>query len=198
MVNQSDLLSDLLTVQEAVKITRLSRSKVYLLLDAGELPHVSIGRTRRIPRAALMDFMQRHLVGRYGRFRNRAGRIATPRHSFIRPAAVGQRNRKGNSEMMRETKMAMREAFRLLINARQQLDPVAQQKAIAALSELGVMVEAQPLPRGALQKSIDTAQAVALFDDQINAVENRDRAARGNAIRELSDLAGAKVSIRPV
>ena len=46
----------LLTVVEAAEHLRVSRSKLYELLAAGELPSVRIGRTRRIAMSALAAF----------------------------------------------------------------------------------------------------------------------------------------------
>lgn len=53
----------MLTVNEAAELLNLSRSKVYQLLAAGRLTSQKIDRTRRIPRRALLDFMQAHLQG---------------------------------------------------------------------------------------------------------------------------------------
>ncbi len=39
----------LATVDEAARFLSLGRSKLYGLMDAGELPHCKIGRSRRIP-----------------------------------------------------------------------------------------------------------------------------------------------------
>ena len=50
----------LLTVVEAAEHLCVSRSKVYELLAAGELPSVRIGRTRRIAMSALADFIANH------------------------------------------------------------------------------------------------------------------------------------------
>jgi len=50
----------LVTVTEAADALGLSRSKVYELLAAGELPSVRIGRTRRIAVADLERFVERH------------------------------------------------------------------------------------------------------------------------------------------
>jgi excisionase family DNA binding protein len=47
--------------------TRLSRSTLYSLMQAGELPYVVLGRRRLIPRAALVELARRGLVRRDGR-----------------------------------------------------------------------------------------------------------------------------------
>lgn len=52
----------LLTVMEAADALGLSRSKVYELLAAGEMPSVRIGRTRRIAVNDLKWFIDRHRV----------------------------------------------------------------------------------------------------------------------------------------
>jgi excisionase family DNA binding protein len=51
----------LLTVVDAARHLCISRSKVYELLAAGELPSVRIGRNRRITMADLADFVENHL-----------------------------------------------------------------------------------------------------------------------------------------
>jgi len=47
----------LLTPKEAAKVLGLSQSYVYELLASGTLPSITIGRTRRIPRRALQEFV---------------------------------------------------------------------------------------------------------------------------------------------
>ncbi len=53
----------LLTVREAGEFLRLSRSKVYELMDAGALAFVRLGRCRRIPRLAVVLLAARNLQG---------------------------------------------------------------------------------------------------------------------------------------
>ncbi len=61
----------LLTVSEATAFLRLSRSTLYTLMDAGELAYVRIGRSRRIPRRALIDLAAVSLRGDFpGRIGN--------------------------------------------------------------------------------------------------------------------------------
>ena len=48
-------------VGEASRFLGISRSRTYELMDAGELPFVKIGRSRRIPHRALIDLAARHL-----------------------------------------------------------------------------------------------------------------------------------------
>ncbi|NJN17255.1 MAG: helix-turn-helix domain-containing protein [Oscillochloris sp.] len=47
----------LVRVEEAARILSLSRSTVYEMLDTGELPSVRRGAARRIPLAALRDWV---------------------------------------------------------------------------------------------------------------------------------------------
>ena len=51
----------LMTVSEAAKFLRLSRSNLYLLMKRGELIYASLGRSRRVPRRAVVAFAARHL-----------------------------------------------------------------------------------------------------------------------------------------
>ena len=59
-----DLVSDgLLTVEEAAEFPRLSRTSLYSLMDHGELAFVKLGRSRRIPRRALVELAAREVRG---------------------------------------------------------------------------------------------------------------------------------------
>ena len=64
---------DLLSVRQALDLVPLGRSKLYALLDAGEIEHVRVASTggRRgrvfILRAALEAFVERHRIGATGR-----------------------------------------------------------------------------------------------------------------------------------
>ncbi|WP_239341672.1 helix-turn-helix domain-containing protein [Frankia sp. CiP3] len=49
----------LLTTTEAADLLGVSRTTVYELLNAGQLESVRIGRSRRIPRAALVAYVDR-------------------------------------------------------------------------------------------------------------------------------------------
>ncbi len=49
----------LLTVEQAEEVTAISRSKLYEFMAAGTLRSVKIGRSRRIARADLVDFVER-------------------------------------------------------------------------------------------------------------------------------------------
>ena len=55
----------LLRVEEAAALLRIGRSKLYLLIAAGEIPSVTIGTARRIPQAALEQWIKERT--RYGR-----------------------------------------------------------------------------------------------------------------------------------
>ena len=60
----TDLVADgLLTVREAARFLRLSRSNLYALMERGELAFVKLGRSRRIPRRALVELAAAHLEG---------------------------------------------------------------------------------------------------------------------------------------
>lgn len=52
----------LLHVVEAAEILALSRARVYQLIAAGELPHIRIGKSVRVPRAALLRFIERQTI----------------------------------------------------------------------------------------------------------------------------------------
>ena len=52
----------LVRVEEAARILSLSRSTIYEMLDAGELPSVRRGAARRIPLAALREWVARQSV----------------------------------------------------------------------------------------------------------------------------------------
>jgi len=47
----------LVRVEEAARILSLGRSKKYELLESGELPSVKCGKVRRIPLAALVEWV---------------------------------------------------------------------------------------------------------------------------------------------
>ena len=52
------------TVPEAARFLGLSRAKVYLMMDAGELPFAKFGKSRRIPRRGLLGLAEKSLVNR--------------------------------------------------------------------------------------------------------------------------------------
>jgi excisionase family DNA binding protein len=62
--DKSTLFADgMLTVPEAATFLSLSRSQVYAIMEAGHLCYVKLGRSRRIPKRALIDLAQANLRG---------------------------------------------------------------------------------------------------------------------------------------
>ncbi len=62
--DRADLVADgLLTVQEAAQFLSVPRSKLYELMDHGQLTFVKLARSRRIPRRALIDLAASGLQG---------------------------------------------------------------------------------------------------------------------------------------
>lgn len=57
----------LVTVAEAGQFTGLSRSSLYALMESGHLVYAKIGRARRIPRRALVEFAAAKLCGGWNR-----------------------------------------------------------------------------------------------------------------------------------
>jgi excisionase family DNA binding protein len=55
--------SKLLTVKETAAQLRLGKSKVYGMLQTGDLPHLRVGAALRIPQAAVDQLKDRSLVG---------------------------------------------------------------------------------------------------------------------------------------
>lgn len=51
----------LATVPEAAAFLSISRSKVYQMLQSRELPSIWLGKSRRIPRLALIEFIERQI-----------------------------------------------------------------------------------------------------------------------------------------
>ena len=49
----------LYTVAEAAELLAISRAALYPRVIAGEVESITIGRSRRIPRQALLDFIER-------------------------------------------------------------------------------------------------------------------------------------------
>lgn len=52
----------LLTVRQAEDLTGLKKSKLYDLMNCGELTYAKIGAARRIPRKALFELLAKSLV----------------------------------------------------------------------------------------------------------------------------------------
>ena len=53
----------LLTVPQAAEFLHLSKSSVYLMMDRGQLAYVKLGKSRRIPKRALIELAARELRG---------------------------------------------------------------------------------------------------------------------------------------
>jgi excisionase family DNA binding protein len=65
IVETFDLVEQgLLRVAEAARFLAVSCSTIYDLMETGRLPYVKLGRSRRIPRQALVDLARRSLVTR--------------------------------------------------------------------------------------------------------------------------------------
>ena len=59
----ADLLADgLVTIETAGRFLAVSRSTVYVLLGRGDLPSVRIGKCRRIPKCALVEYASRQVI----------------------------------------------------------------------------------------------------------------------------------------
>lgn len=63
-MNKASLVADgLLTVREAATFLKTSRANLYSLCASGDLPFCKIGRSRRIPKRAVIELAERSLVG---------------------------------------------------------------------------------------------------------------------------------------
>jgi excisionase family DNA binding protein len=51
------------TVPQAAKFLGISRSKVYTMMDSGQLSYLKLGSSRRIPRNAVIGLARSCLVG---------------------------------------------------------------------------------------------------------------------------------------
>jgi excisionase family DNA binding protein len=60
---QEMVADGLLTVKEASAFLKVSVATLYKLMERGELVYTKIGRSRRIPRKALVELAARNLVG---------------------------------------------------------------------------------------------------------------------------------------
>jgi len=58
-----EIRDGLCTISEAQEYLSIGRTKLYALMDAGEIPYVKLGRARRIPRNSLALFVNKHLEG---------------------------------------------------------------------------------------------------------------------------------------
>lgn len=69
------MASPLLKTNDVAEVLGIGRTKVYELLKSGELHSVRVGRLRRVPQAALEDYLAR-LDDTAGRGRSRGGDVA--------------------------------------------------------------------------------------------------------------------------
>ena len=61
-----NLVADgLVSVKEAAAFLKISVAKLYALMERGELVYAKLGKSRRIPRRAVVDLAARNLVGAY-------------------------------------------------------------------------------------------------------------------------------------
>ncbi len=72
-------MARLLTPDEAATWLNLSRAKVYEMLRSGEIPSITVGRARRIPRAGLEAWLDERLASEGGRYA--PGPAPTPRRA---------------------------------------------------------------------------------------------------------------------
>ena len=63
-MTHTELVQDgLATLDEAMTFLAIGRTKLYELMDTGQIPFSKMGRCRRIPRRALIEFAQLTLRG---------------------------------------------------------------------------------------------------------------------------------------
>ncbi len=58
------VVSGFATIAEASNFLKLSRAKIYLLMESGRLAYAKVDRSRRIPWRALVEFAEQALVTR--------------------------------------------------------------------------------------------------------------------------------------
>lgn len=56
-----------MTVAEVAEVTRVSRMTVYRMVHAGELPAVRVGRSFRVPEAAVQQLLESGLTAEHAR-----------------------------------------------------------------------------------------------------------------------------------
>ena len=62
-IEREELVADgLMKASEVARLLALGRNKIYELMDNGTLPYVRIGKSKRIPRKSVTDFMTDNLV----------------------------------------------------------------------------------------------------------------------------------------
>jgi excisionase family DNA binding protein len=63
-MESSELVQDgLISVAQAARFLSVSRSTMYKLMDSGNIRYLKVGRARRVPRKALIDFVAGNMVG---------------------------------------------------------------------------------------------------------------------------------------
>lgn len=68
MTDRDALVADgLMTVAQASEFLSVARSTLYLAMERGELPYVKLGRARRLPRRAVIEFAAANLHGGWRR-----------------------------------------------------------------------------------------------------------------------------------
>lgn len=56
-------MEPLLTIDEACELLAIRRTKLYALMERGELPYVKIGKCRRLKRADVQKLVEDHTTG---------------------------------------------------------------------------------------------------------------------------------------
>ena len=57
-----DLADGCLSIPQAVALTQISRSRMYELMDSGQVPSLKVGSRRLIPRKGLLRFLATQIV----------------------------------------------------------------------------------------------------------------------------------------
>ena len=59
-------MDEILTIPEVASYLKMSKSKVYYLIQRREIPHIKVGRNVRIRASDLNQWLLRQFVGMYG------------------------------------------------------------------------------------------------------------------------------------
>ncbi len=65
----------LLSPEEASRVLGISRSKLYQLMAKGEIPSITVGRSRRVPTAELRGWLAGRIEAEYAGRPDRGGRV---------------------------------------------------------------------------------------------------------------------------
>jgi excisionase family DNA binding protein len=57
-------MDGLVRVVEAARYLSVSRSKLYAMMDSGDLPYVKLGKSRRVAMKELLGLVERHAISR--------------------------------------------------------------------------------------------------------------------------------------